>query len=50
LECAGLVLNNLSDEQTFATQTNKRVLQECTDVPVLFELHPGQQGIELAVA
>lgn len=50
LECAGLVLNNLTDEQTFATQTNRQILHECSDVPVLFEINPGQQGIELAVA
>jgi len=50
LECAGLVLNNLSDEQTFATQTNRGILQDCTDVPVLFEIHPGQQSLEIAVA
>ncbi len=50
LKCAGLVLNNLTEEQTPATQTNKKILQECSDVPVLFEIHPGQQSLELAVA
>lgn len=50
LECAGLVLNTFTEEQTAATQTNKKILQECSNVPVLFEIHPGQQNIELAVA
>lgn len=50
LQCAGLVLNNLTDDHSLATQTNKEILQGYTDVPVLFELHPGQQNLKLAVA
>lgn len=50
LTCAGLVLNTLTEERDAATQTNKKILQECCDVPVLFAIHPGQQSLELAVA
>jgi len=50
LTCAGLVLNNLSEEENDATETNKGILQECTDVPILFELRSGQPSLELAVA
>jgi len=50
LPCAGLVLNTLTDDHSVATQTNRDALQECTDVPVLFEIRPGQQSLELAVA
>lgn len=50
LECAGLVLNTTTDEQSVAVETNKRILQEFCDLPILFEIRPGQSRIELAVA
>jgi dethiobiotin synthetase len=50
LACAGLVLNTLAKDQSLAAKTNREILQECCDVPVLFEIHPGQQSLELAVA
>lgn len=49
LTCAGLVLNTLSSEQTPATQTNKTLLEDCCDAPVLFELQPGQDHVSLGV-
>jgi len=48
LTCAGLVLNTLSEEPSVAAATNKTILQDCCDVPILFELRPGQQRLEIA--
>ncbi len=45
LQCAGLVLNTLSDEQSVATETNKRMLEECCEAPVLWEIAPGQDRV-----
>ena len=50
LECRGMVLNSLSRESGDATLENRTLLEEFTDVPVLFEITPGQQDIELAIA
>ncbi len=50
LECGGLVLNTIDDDQSVAVQTNRQILQEFCDVPVLFEISPGQTRIDLAIA
>jgi dethiobiotin synthetase len=50
LECRGIVLNMLPGNSNEATQTNKRTLEEICDVPILFDVNPDQQRIELAVA
>lgn len=50
LECAGIVLNSREKSSSLASKTNKQVLSEICDVPVLFEILPGQQRIELATA
>lgn len=48
LTCAGLVLNTLSNDHSAAAATNKRILQDFCDVPILFELRPGQQRLDIA--
>ncbi len=50
LTCGGLVLNHLDSNPSLATETNGAILREICDVPILFEVHPGQTEIELAVA
>ncbi len=50
LACAGLALNTMSPEPSAATETNRRILTEFCDVPILYDIGPGQTGIELAVA
>lgn len=49
LPCAGLILNNLSTETSAATETNRQILTEFCDVPILFEIGPGQDAIRIAV-
>lgn len=48
--CAGLIINHLHSPETISERTNASILRELTDVPVLFEIQPGQQTLELAVA
>lgn len=48
LTCAGLVLNTLSKDHSAAAATNKRILQDFCDAPILFELRPGQQRLDIA--
>lgn len=50
LTCGGLVLNTLSAENSVATETNRQILREFCDVPILFEVGPDQASLELAVA
>lgn len=50
LTCGGLVLNTLSAENSVAVETNRQILQEFCDVPILFEIGPGQRAIDLGVA
>lgn len=50
LTCAGLVLNTPDDADSVATGTNRAILAEFCDVPILFDLKPGQARIDLAVA
>lgn len=50
LECRGMILNSLSREPGDPALNNRTLLEEFTDVPVLFEITPGQQKIELAIA
>jgi dethiobiotin synthetase len=50
LECRGIVLNSMPGIPNVATQTNKQTLEEICDVPILFNIEPNQEGIELAVA
>jgi dethiobiotin synthetase len=50
LECAGLVLNTMTDDASLAVETNASLLEEFTGLPILFRLAPGQTDLELAVA
>ncbi|MEI8313507.1 MAG: ATP-dependent dethiobiotin synthetase BioD, partial [Verrucomicrobiota bacterium] len=50
LECRGIILNSLPRESAEADLGNRQMLEEFTDVPVLFEITPGQKEIELAIA
>jgi len=47
LEVAGLVLNNLQEEQDTAAVTNKGVIEELTDAPILAEIIHGQDFLDL---
>lgn len=49
LSCAGLVLNTISPDDSIAQETNRRVLAETCDVPILFDIGPGQGDLDLAV-
>jgi dethiobiotin synthetase len=51
LTCGGIVLNNHpEDASDLAAEGNRRLLPELTNVPLLFELRPGQTELELAIA
>lgn len=50
LECVGIVLNNREKSTSLASKTNSETLRQVCDVPVLFEIKPGQQSVELALA
>ena len=50
LDCSGLILNSMDREAADAGLENRSLLEELSDVPILFEITPGQQEIELSVA
>jgi dethiobiotin synthetase len=51
LSCAGIVLNNHpADEADPAREGNRRLLPLLANLPILFEVNPGQTLLELAVA
>ena len=51
LGCNGIVLNNHpADDGDASREGNRRLLPTLTDVPILFEISPGQTHLELAVA
>ncbi len=47
LHCAGIVFNNVQDEWDTASITNRAMLQEMVDVPILDELIHGQDYINV---
>ena len=49
LKCRGLILNSMARESASGLE-NRALLEEFTDVPILFEITPGQREIELAIA
>jgi len=50
LTCRGIVLNNHpSDDGDAALEGNRRLLTELTEIPILFEISPGQTELELAM-
>jgi len=50
LECAGIIWNNMDDVEDTATTTNKSMLEDLLEVPVLFEIAKDQREIVLGVA
>jgi dethiobiotin synthetase len=51
LTCDGIVINNHpGDDGDISREGNRRLLPELTNVPVLFEISPGQTELNLAVA
>jgi len=51
LTCGGIVFNNHPDDAgDLAAEGNRGLLPELTNVPLLFELRPGQTELELAIA
>lgn len=50
LECRGIILNTIQETPDQATRTNRSLLEEFTDVPILLELAPGQDSLDLAIA
>jgi dethiobiotin synthetase len=50
LECRGIILNSPARESGDAGLENRPMLEEFTDVPVLFEVAPNQRKIELEIA
>lgn len=50
LECRGIVLNTPAPASDASVQENRALLEEFTDVPILFEVASGQGEIELAIA
>jgi dethiobiotin synthetase len=49
LPCAGLILNSLTADDSVAAQTNRVILREFCEAPILFEVAPGQTSIALGV-
>ncbi len=47
LEVAGLVLNNLQEEQDTAAVTNRGVIEELTGAPILTEIIHGQDFVDV---
>ena len=47
LEVAGLVLNNMQEEQDTAAITNKGVIEELTEAPILAEIIHGQDFLDV---
>jgi len=50
LKCAGVILNNIATDSEPATATNRSVLEDLLEVPVLYEVAMGQVALELGVA
>jgi dethiobiotin synthetase len=53
LECAGLILNHpasVAAEERTALATNRAILEDVTQVPVIFEIAQGQTALVLALA
>ncbi len=51
LTCGGIVLNSHpADDGDAAREGNRRMLQELTDVPILFEISSGQTELDLRIA
>lgn len=49
LRCEGLILNSLEADASVAAETNRDILEEFCEVPILFEVSPGQTSITLGI-
>ena len=49
LECRGIILNSLARETDASMPGNRALIEEFTPVPVLFEILPDQETIDLAI-
>ena len=47
LECLGIIFNNVKDEWDTACVTNRSMIEEFSDVPVLGELIHGQDSLDV---
>jgi dethiobiotin synthetase len=47
LLCAGLILNRPTPDEDIATTTNRAMLEDLADVPILFEIAHGQRELPL---
>jgi len=50
LQCAGIIWNNMDTTDDIPGTTNKSILEDLLDVPVLFEIEKNQQELVLGVA
>lgn len=50
LACGGVILNNVAADPGPATSTNRSVLENLLEVPVLYEIETGQTALRLGVA
>lgn len=49
LKCGGIILNNSESSEDAATISNRAILEELLETPVLFEINPGQESVPLAI-
>lgn len=49
LRCEGLILNTLEEQASLAAETNREILEEFCEAPILFEVLPGQTAISLGI-
>jgi dethiobiotin synthetase len=49
LRCEGLILNTLDADASVAAETNREILEEFCEAPILFEVRPGQTTIPLGI-
>lgn len=50
LTCRGIILNSPAHSMSEPDLKNRELLEEFTEVPILFEITPGQKELELALA
>ncbi len=50
LKCGGVILNSMDPVGDGGTSTNRAILEELLEVPILFEIGPCQEVLSLAIA
>lgn len=50
LQCAGIILNHIDSAAGIASTTNRSILEEALEVPVLFEIEQDQRELVLSLA